>query len=427
MNNIREKAPVLYNFVDLLLSKEIRDNNLLHQAKRVTADTFATAFGGVKLPAFKYAFELKEVMFRKGPFEVWGTGEKLDLPGAIFYNALAISSTDYDEGHRKAVGHPASTVVPVALILGEYLNRSFDDVLKSVIIGYEAGTRFSHARKPEHVNSYSTGRWGALASAATAAYLLKLDHEKFMHALSLAFITSPAMQGGSTDVSTGSMAKEGVAWAVQSGLQSALLASKGFVAPYLFIDAYDETDKEKLLSDRDAPWLITTNYFKPFACCRWLHTAVWQAIKVLKKNALHYDMIKKVEVKVFSRIFDLIGNKYPENIVQAQFHMPYVIACALLFGEVSPDQMTEENLKDQKIKGLIDKITMMEEPRFNELFPGQLASGVKIVLENGREFYAEDTSAPWDAGRHPSDEELYQKFTSLTGDRAEKLWKRFFG
>jgi 2-methylcitrate dehydratase PrpD len=134
-----------------------------------------------------------------------------------------------------------------------------------------------------------------------------------------------------------------------------------------------------------------------------------------------------VEVKVFSRIFDLIGNKYPENIVQAQFHMPYVIACALLFGEVSPDQMTEENLKDQKIKGLIDKITMMEEPRFNELFPGQLASGVKIVLENGREFYAEDTSAPWDAGRHPSDEELYQKFTSLTGDQAEKLWKRFFG
>ena len=48
---------------------------------------------------------------------------RLSLPGSVFYNALSISSTDFDEGHRKAVGHPASVVIPVALVLGNDLKK----------------------------------------------------------------------------------------------------------------------------------------------------------------------------------------------------------------------------------------------------------------------------------------------------------------
>ncbi len=425
MKGIEEKAPVLSAWITLIRDKKI-DATTLHQAKRVLADTIGVAYGGVKLPAFQKAFKLHKVLFAKGNLAVWGTDQTANLAGAVFYNALSVSSTDYDEGHRKAVGHPASTVVPAAWVVGEYLKKPYPEVLKAVILGYEAGTRFSYARKPEFVNSYSTGRWGALAAAYSTAYLLELSHEQTMHALSLAFITSPAMQGGSTDVSTGSMAKEGVAWAVANGVQSAFLASQGFVAPYLFIDAYDEIDKDKLLENKDDDWLIMSNYFKPFACCRWLHTAIGVTIDLMLEHKIDPEDIGRVEIKIFGRIQDLMESRYPENIVQAQFHLPFTVACAILFGEVTPKQMTEENLNNERIKRVMDKISLVEEERFNRLFPGKLASGVTIVLASGKTFYAEKETAPWDAGDHPSDEELFEKFQSLTGENSKELWANFF-
>ena len=424
MSDIFKKAPVLHSFVKLLKNKSF-DDDVLHQAKRVVADTVGTAYGGIKLPAFENALRIKNTLFGNGDMEIWGLNEKTGLYGAVFYNSLAVSSTDYDEGHRKAVGHPASVVVPVAIALGEYMNLPFEKILKSVITGYEAGTRFSYSRKPGFVNSYSTGRWGALAAAATVSYLLDFDEEQMMHALSLAFISSPSMQGGSTDVSTGSMAKEGVIWAAQNGLQSALLSKEGFTGPYLFIDAYDEIDKDKLLENPDSPWLIMSNYFKPYACCRWLHTALRLTIKMRNKNSINPAEVESIEIKVFGRIFNLIENKYPENIVQAQFHMPFVVACALKFGEVSPEQMNENVLNDDSIKALIDKIKLVEDDRFNKVFPLQLSSGVKIKLNSGKEYYEEASTAPWDAGTPPTDKELYEKFKKLTGSKADRLWESF--
>ncbi len=425
MNLLAEKAPVLYRFVRLLQGMEISSPSTFHQAKRVVADTVGVAYGGIRTSAFQAAFNSKKIISGDGKLAIWGTGETTDLPGAVFYNALSVSLTDFDEGHRKAVGHPASTVVPVVLVLGEYLKKPFDEILKAVITGYEAGTRFSQARLPEKINSFSTGRWGALAAATTAAYLLKLNTEQWMHALSLAYVTSPAMQGGSTDVSTGSMAKEGVAWAVQSGLQSALLARDGFTGPYLFIDAYEDMDKEKLLAD-GKDWLINSNYFKPFACCRWLHTAILLALRLKQEHQVRSGEIEKIEIRIFERALKLIGNKYPENVVQAQFHLPFTLSCALLFDEVTLREVSEQNLKNKRIRKLIDKVSLVADDSFSKIFPGKLASQVTFFLKNGEKVSLSGETAPWGSDDPPTDNELYRKFAMQTGENAGQLWDSIF-
>ncbi len=255
-------APVISQISNFITETSDFDAASHNQTKRVIADTFGTAYSGIKTVAFCNALKSNETLFGEGNFPIWGTGQTSSIPGAVFYNALAISSTDYDEGHRKAVGHPASLVVPIALILGKFEKASFSEILRSVIIGYEIGTRFSNARNPSNITTYSSGRWGAIASAATAAVILKLNHEQTAHALSNAAVLSPAMLGGSTDVSSGSMSKEGVAWAAQSGLQSAFMAKDGFSGPYLFVDELDDYNKGKLIEGLGRSWLINSNYFK---------------------------------------------------------------------------------------------------------------------------------------------------------------------
>lgn len=426
MDSIIQKAPVLAEIARFISGPDDVNSATLHQAKRVAADTMGVAFSGIQSSAFQIAIKSRKQMFGTGNCSIWGTGNKSSILGATFYNALSVSSTDYDEGHRNAVGHPASLVVPVAMVLGETLKKPLDEIFKSIVVGYEIGTRFSHARFREKITTYSTGRWGAIAAAATAANLLGLNVYKTMHALSLASILSPTMIGGSTDVSTGSMSKEGVAWAAQSGLQSALLAQNGFIGPYLFVDELDDFRTTILLSDLGISWQINTNYFKPYSCCRWLHPGIEAALQIKTENKINPLEIEKIEVNIFNRALDLIGSKYPENDIQAQFHMPFVIAVAMLFDKVTPKLFSEFYLKNRQIRKLINSTSMVASQKYTNTFPESLTTSVMVTLKNGDVFSKEIPIAPWDAGNQPTDEQLNRKMVVQGGDEAVKIWNSLF-
>jgi len=423
---MNKKAPVLSEIATFITGNSHFDEHTLHQAKRVIADTYATAFSGVQTAAFCSAIKSNNTLFGEGKFPIWGSGDTSSLQGSIFFNALAISSTDFDEGHRKAVGHPASLLVPTVLILGELVKASFFEILQAVIVGYEIGARFSHARITSKIKSFSTGRWGAIATAATAARLLKLNNEQTIHALSNAAILSPAMIEGSTDVSTGSMSKEGVAWATQAGLQSALLAKDGFSGPYLFVDEVGDYENDKLLQGLGQSWLINSNYFKPYACCRWLHSAIEAVLTIKWKFSFEIAQIAQIKVFVFRRAINLVGSKFPENTVQAQFHLPFVLAVALLYGKVSPLFFTVAFLQKKTIKKLIGITELKASEEYDSVFPGKLPSRVEIILTDGRIFSKEILIAPWDADCQPTDEALKSKFLEQTGELGEKQWSVFF-
>jgi 2-methylcitrate dehydratase PrpD len=411
MKSLETKTPFLIKICKFIHAPHIFDEATIRQAKFVIADTVGSAFSGVQSSAFLTSKNNDVYVLEGGKYSIWGTEITTSLSGAVFYNSHSISSTDYDEGHRKAVGHPASQVVPVALLLGQHLEKSFSEVLKAVIIGYEVGTRFSHARVKEKINSYSTGRWGGIATAATAAYLLELTTEQTIHALSNAAVLSPAMLGGSTDVSTGSMSKEGVAWAAQAGLQSALMAKNGFSGPYLFVDETEDYQKQALIDGLGKEWLINSNYFKPYACCRWLHPAVKATLDLKEEIFISPFQIKKITVEVFSRALDLISSPHPENSVQAQFHLPFAIACVLYYSKVHPAHFNEFHFVQNIISPAIDKISLVANEEYSRAFPEKLQSKVIIELQDGRIFSKEMLEAPWDAGNHPSEQELLKKFT----------------
>ncbi len=422
MESITRKAPVLAEIAKFIADPPNINERTLNHTRSIFADTYGVAHSGIFTPAFELAMQSRQQLFGGQTIPIWGTDKKSSLLGATFYNALAISSTDFDEGHRKAVGHPASLVVPVAETLGKYLDKPFADVLRAIVVGYEIGTRFSFARNKEKITTYSSGRWGGLAAAAAASVLLELSVEKIMHALSLATILSPAMLGGASDVSTGSMSKEGVAWAAQSGLQSALLAGNGFVGPYLFLDEEDDYHRNLLLGSMGENWAINTNYFKPYACCRWLHTGIKASALLKEENGFDPHEIERIEIRVFDRVMKLMSSKYPENPIQAQFHLPYVVACKLLFDQVTPKQFTSFYLKNNAILDLINKIKLIPDKGYSKIFPTDIPVSVTIKLPGGQTLERELLNAPWDRNHHPTIEQLKEKFLRQLGDDGEAAW-----
>ncbi len=172
-------------------------------------------------------------------------------------------------------------------------------------------------------------------------------------------------------------------------------------------------------------WLINSNYFKPYACCRWLHAAV-NACEIIKlENDFNINDVEHIEIEVFGRAINLVGSKYPKNPIQAQFHLPFVVACMLEYGHVLPEHFCEENLYNKNIKELINKTVLLEKEGYNEVFPEKLPSSVTIKTARNT-FKKEVLTAPWDADCQPSDKELFEKFLLQAGEENQHIWDVLF-
>ena len=197
MNDVGKQAPILYE-----LSRQIarvRDIALseitVHKAKRVLLDTVGVGLFGSRTDLYDRASRASLSEYAPGKCPMWGHPKSLGAEGAVFFNSLAASALDYDDGHVAAAGHPASLVVPTATAVGREVGSGFGALLSAITIGYEVGTRFSAARDFSKVDTSSSGRWGALASATAAAVLLGLDEGQIVTKEELSFFVILGCKG----------------------------------------------------------------------------------------------------------------------------------------------------------------------------------------------------------------------------------------
>jgi 2-methylcitrate dehydratase PrpD len=424
MPGLDTSAPLLFEAARSICAVRKSDATAAtkHQAKRVLLDTLGVGIGGSKTALGRVGIKAISREFAPGKCLLWGSQTKLRAQGAVLLNALAASATDFTEGSRAAAGHPAEAVVPTALALGRETGATIEDLLTAIVVGYEIGTRFSLARDRSQIQTYATGRWRAFAAAACSVKLLGLDVEETMHALSLAAVISPAMLAGHVDVSSGSMAKEGTPWAAQTGLQSAVLAKRGFRGPYTFLDQGQDYDPSAVVSGWGERWHIDGNYFKPYACCRWIHPAIDAGLEIRRQHGLPFERIRDVEVETFGRILDLARTEQPLNSTQAQFHPPFCLAGALYHGQLLPRHLSERSLANRRIRSLASRIRLRVNKEFDRSFPDRLSC--RVIIRAGDETISSPlhTQPRWGPESPASDEELLEKFVRLAGERGRRIW-----
>lgn len=425
MQNLHKQAPILYKLAQHIASfyKIKLPGETRHQAKRVLLDTLGVGIYGSRTSLHEKAIQAIIREYASGKCLVWGHKESLCATGAVFFNALAASATDFDDGHRAAAGHPASLVVPTALAVGKETHSPIDKIMLAIVAGYEIATRFSAARDFSKIDTFSTGRWGGFASTACATVLLKLSEQQIMHALSLAALLSPTMMAGHIDVSSGSMIKEGVAWAALIGIQTTYLAKEGFIGPYLFLDECKDYNHEILFSNLGKIWHIDSNYFKPYACCRWIHPAIDACLEVKRKYKIPFDQIQNVEIDTFSRILNFAQTRKPFNSPQAQFNLPFCVSSALFHDDLFPCHVAGEILKNEQILNLASKMILHVNKEFDKIFPEQIPCRVTIKTFERSLSSQIVNRARWGAENPATDNELAEKFKHLVGNGSEKIWQ----
>ena len=236
-----------------------------------------------------------------GQSQIWFSGKNSNPIGAATINAMAATALDVDDGHRMAAGHPGAAIIAAASAVANQTGASFGDYLVAIVVAYEAAVRVAVARNPDHHTSTVSGRWSGVGAAVAMAKLQNLSASVMAQAILIAEQQAPRLSSAMHHGFAGSDVKEGIAWSVHSGMFAVELAKSGF-------RGYPDTFEQGILYD---PAMLVANlgdfaaisglFFKPYACCRWIHSAIDALLLLIKERNLTPDQIDDVEVATFEK------------------------------------------------------------------------------------------------------------------------------
>lgn len=396
---------------------------VLHAAERCLIDIVGVICLGSTTSVAARAHQYLDANYKTANSQVAGHPLRFTAEAAAFANATAAHACDYDDTSYAGVLHPTAAVFPAALACAQQqVDTSGKTLLLSFIAGMEIigalGKGFSN--NLYHRGWFNSGLLGAIGAAAASARILNLTLKQTHHALSLA-----AAQSASSRAVLGTEAKPLVlARASQLGVHAAQLASFGVDAPLNVFEHHNGL--VELMNngqfDQAAPHQLGTTWslldpgiaFKRYPLCSAAQAGAEAAHQLQLKHAISVRDIQHICCEATELVLMSLPYSQPTSISQAQFSMPFAIACALVHGEINWDHLSGETWLHQEIHDLMAKVTLLEsaelraDPDTPQLFPE--GAIVEILLNDAQKFRERLGAATGMPNNPMSLEQLMTKF-----------------
>jgi 2-methylcitrate dehydratase PrpD len=375
------------------------------------ADMAAVCAAGRSVPAARIAADHAVEVHQGTDATLLTDGRRAGTVGAAFANGVLANVLDFDDGHRLTKGHPGAIVIPGALAVAQHVDATPIELLEAVVVGYEISIRAGmalHERDPAY---HASGAWGALGVAAASARLLGLDQSATVSALGLAEYHAP-IAPMMRSCAEPRMTKDACAWGASLGVESALLAARGFTAVR---GEFPDAD----LGDLGDRWRLQELYIKAYPCCRWSQGAIAAALAATGGQTLAPDDVRRVSVQTFAAA-DGLAKVIPESTEEAQYSLLWPLASALTRGRFGVDEVLGP-FTDPDVRAMFERIELEIDPGLTAVFPGRRLTAVQIELASGARLAA----GPLQARGEPDDPGLAAlvagKVADAFGDGAAEL------
>jgi len=359
--------------------------DLVERAKVYLLDNLAAGFVGAVQPWSLMVASLAQDLGGKPEVSVFNQPWRADLSRATLVNGAMMGA--FEAEHIGHVAHPSATVFPAALALAERDHLPGRAFIAALLLGYEVVCRIGEAqtRAVEAERGFhNPGVNGAFGAAAAVGKLLGLDEQGL--AWSLGIAGSHAC-GLVEFVWEGAMTKRiHPGRAAQLGLESALLAQKGFSGPttvlegrYGYLQAYSPRPQaERLLAGLGEQWFCSDLVIKAYPCHA-TGQAVAHAIQRSKRERpLDPRAIKQVRLTVPHHAAEARHlDREPHTLLGAQYSLPFTTAVALSRDLSDPLVFDEATLQDPAVRELATRVEVRGED--------QESGAGEIVIELERE------------------------------------------
>lgn len=398
---------------------------VVHEAKRRVIDSVGCAVGAYSAEPVRLVRTLaREVTSRQGA-TLLGTEHKTGPELAAFVNGAMIRYLDFNDTYlSREPAHPSDNL-STALSMAESQQRTGSDLITALVLGYEVQCRLCDAASLR-IRGWDHVTYGALSTALVAGKLLGLDQPSMVHALGLAGVANIALR----QTRVGELSPwKGFAFAntARNGVFAARLASRGMTGPAplfegergFFRQVTGPFEIPALGSDppkADHPFKILETYLKFYPAEYHAQSAI-EATLLLRPSCAIKE-IHAIRVRTFDVAEEIIGKGpekwHPQSRETADHSLPFLVAVALMDGQVGMEQFTERRLSDPKLSALVQKVRIVTDPEFSAAYPEAMPNQVEIHATHGKRHVLKVTYPKGHPKRPLTNEELEVKFRALT-------------
>ena len=365
---------------------------VMEEARKCLLDEVGTMLAGASLLKDNLGAYIN--MFSGDDATAIGLGKKASLQNAALVNGISGHAYDFDDGHRFSTVHLGSAVIPAVLAVAEKENLTMDDVLRGIIIGYEAAIRMGNCIQPGHRGRgfHASGTVGTIGAAMGVAALLDFNEEQFKSALGAACTSAGGILEMQVDSST--LKPYNIGRATHDGITAALVVRAGFQGPidpldgeFGFFKASSDTCKPEVLSlEHNSSYNICGCYHKPFASCRHTHGCVYAALRAVGDNNVNWSDIESISVDMYAQGVNGHDHTDIPSPVAGKMSAPFCIAMALVTGKIGISSFTDETLKNKDILDLTQKVSVRADEEMTSWVPKKRAARVTVTLKNKKSY-----------------------------------------
>lgn len=364
--------------------------------------------------------------------EEFGGGGQCSLIGgglsapdrAAFFNSALIRYLDFNDSYlaKGETCHPSDNLGSVFAAC-EYSDGSGREFLTALAVAYQVQCRLSDVA-PVRARGFDHTTQGSYAVAAGVAKGLALDQQHTAHAMAICGTAFNALRVSRT----GALSNwKGLAYANTAFgcTHSTFLAMRGITGPLEVFEG-NKGFMDSIAGPFEIDWSreklerVTQTILKKHNAEIHSQTAIEGALELKRRYGLTGNEVEKIEIEIFDVAFHIIGGgeegdkRTVRNKEEADHSLQYLIAVAVLDGEVMPAQFLPERIRRNDVQMLLRKISVRASEEFSKRFPQELACQVTLTYKDGRTISVETRDYEGFTNCPASWETAVRKFQTLT-------------
>jgi 2-methylcitrate dehydratase len=310
---------------------------------------------------------------------------------AAFFNGAAVRYLDFNDcflGRGEAC-HPSDNLAPV-LAAAEYVGATGVELLTGLAVAYQVQVRLAEVA-PVRARGFDHSTHGSYAAAAGVARVLGLDTERTANAIAISGTAFNALRV----TRTGSLSNwKGLAYpnAAFGAVHAAFLARRGVTGPLEVFEG-SKGFMDSIAGPFSLDWsnedleAVQKTIIKRYNAEGHAQSTL-DAVLELREAGLRAEDVERVDLHVFDVAFEIIGpgagdKKQVSTKEEADHSLPYLVAAALLDGQMTPAQYADERVRSADVQALLQRVDVHEDAALSAAFPEHQGVRIDIQLKDG--------------------------------------------
>lgn len=375
------------------LSAEAREKLKAH-----VLDTIGCAIGALAAGPIDTIRREQAEFPAPGPCTLTGGGNAIP-ERAAFYNTALTRYLDFMDNYlsKSETCHPSDNFGSV-LAAAEMKDLAGVDFLAALAVAYHVQARLTGAAPIMRAGFDHTTQqaYGVTAGVARA---LGLTVEQTANALGMNGASAVALAvtrtgrlsqwKGLASAATARFSFEGVRLA-QAGITGPLAVFEGKMG---FEEALDK--RFRIDWDKESIEGILGCSLKRYNAEVHTQSCLEGVIELRNQNSIDPHTITRVEVEIFRTAYDIVGGgewgerETVQTKEQADHSLPWLVAVALIDGQVWPEQYTPDRIRAADAQQLMQKVRIQPANDCTRAYPAEMRCRIRVLTDKAKKFEIE--------------------------------------